>query len=193
MIFFTADFHFGHNNIIKHCSRPFHSIGEMNGALIGNWNATVSPDDTVYVLGDLFFGGSRAPEDYMQLILQFNGRKFLTPGNHDYVWMKHIDLSVCFEDVALMMEIAYNKHHILTLCHYPMMSWKDDRDGTGYMIHGHIHNRTDDDYFPMIRSNPNMLNAGVDINKFKPVTFEELIKNNQTFKKSAVNTRRRVQ
>ena len=192
MIFFTADFHFGHDNIIKHCSRPFHSMGEMNGALIGNWNTTVCPDDTVYILGDLFFGGSRSPEEYIQLILQFNGRKFLTPGNHDYVWMKHTDLSVCFEDVALMMEIDYDKRHILTLCHYPMMSWKDDRDGTGYMIHGHTHNRTDEDYFPMIRSNPNMLNAGVDINNFKPVTFEELVKNNEKFKKSAVNTRRKI-
>ena len=186
MIFFTADLHFCHEKIIKHCSRPFQSLGLMNSKLIGNWNATVCADDTVYVLGDMFFGGGRSPNEYISLIQQFNGRKYLTPGNHDYVWMKNIDLSSCFEDVALMMEVRYDKRHILTLCHYPMMSWKDDRDDTGYMIHGHIHNRTDEDYFPYIRSNPNMLNAGVDINDFKPVTFEELVKNNQKFKKSAV-------
>jgi calcineurin-like phosphoesterase family protein len=192
MIFFTADFHFGHENIIKHCSRPFQSLGLMNGTLIGNWNTTVGSDDTVYILGDLFFGGGRSPDEYIQLIQSFNGKKFLTPGNHDSVWMKHIDLSSCFEDVALMMEISYDKKHILTLCHYPMMSWKDDRDGTGYMIHGHIHNRTDADYFPIICSNPNMLNAGVDVNNFKPVTFEELLKNNQKFKKSALNIRHKI-
>ena len=164
----------------------------MNGTLIGNWNTTVGTDDTVYILGDLFFGGGRNPEEYIQLIQSFNGKKFLTPGNHDSVWMKHIDLSSCFVDVALMMEISYEKKHTLTLCHYPMMSWKDDRDGTGYMIHGHIHNRTDAEYFPIIRSNPNMLNAGVDVNDFKPVTFEELLKNNQKFKKSALNIRHKI-
>ena len=186
MVFFTADLHLGHEKIIKHCSRPFQSLGLMNSKLIGNWNTTVCAEDTVYILGDMFFGEGRIPNEYISLIQQLNGRKYLTPGNHDNVWMKHIDLSSCFEDVSLMMEVSYDKKHILTLCHYPMMSWRDDRDGTGYMIHGHIHNRTDEDFFPYIRSNPNMLNAGVDINDFKPVTFEELVKNNQKFKKYIV-------
>ena len=98
--------------------------------------------------------------------------------------MKGIDLSSCFENVALMFEIDHDKQDTLTLCHYPTMSWKGDRKASGYMIHGHIHNRTDADYFPFIKANPNILNAGVDINKFKPVTFGELLKNNQRFKKA---------
>ena len=186
MIFFTADLHFGHENIIKHCARPFRTVGEMNSTLIANWNATVNADDTVYILGDVFFGGKRNAEEYMQLIQQLNGKKHLAPGNHDIVWIKHIDLSSCFESVSLMMEIRYSKKQLLTLCHYPMMSWKGDRDETGYMIHGRIHNRTDDEYFPHIRSNPYMLNAGVDVNNYKPVAFEELLRNNQKFKKSAM-------
>ncbi|MCL2159116.1 MAG: metallophosphoesterase [Oscillospiraceae bacterium] len=189
MIFFTADLHLGHENIIKYNDRPFKTIGEMDNMLIANWNATVGYNDTVYILGDLFFGGGRSSQEHIQLIERFNGKKYLTLGNHDKVWMKHIDVSSYFEEVALMMEIAYDKKHILTLCHYPMMSWKDDRDDTGYMIHGHIHKKTKEEYFPLIRSNPNILNAGVDINGFKPVTFDELIKNNQKFKKSAVGTR----
>jgi calcineurin-like phosphoesterase family protein len=186
MIFFTADLHFGHENIIKYNARPFRTIGEMDSRLIGNWNERINEDDIVYILGDLFFGNRAEPEEYLA---RLNGRKYLTPGNHEKSWIKHIDLSNYFEDVILMMEIQHSKQNILTLCHYPMMCWKDDRDGTGYMIHGHLHNRTDAEYFPLIRSNPNILNAGIDVNDFRPVTFDELVKNNQKYKKSAINAR----
>ena len=61
----------------------------------------------------------------------------------------------------------------MTLCHYPMMSWPDST--TTYMIFGHIHNNTNADYWPLIEMNPLMMNAGVDINGFKPVTFDEMM------------------
>lgn len=31
MVFFTADLHFGHANIIRHCARPFASVADING------------------------------------------------------------------------------------------------------------------------------------------------------------------
>lgn len=37
-----------------------------------------------------------------------------------------------------------------------------------------------------LKSMPNALNAGVDINHFRPVTFAELVKNNQEFKDSII-------
>ena len=57
MVFFTADLHIGHANIIKLNKRPFKTIEEMDNALIDNWNAKVTPNDTVYILGDVFFDG----------------------------------------------------------------------------------------------------------------------------------------
>lgn len=54
---FTADTHFGHSNIITHCSRPFASVDEMDRCLTANWNAVVQPDDDVYVVGDFAFRG----------------------------------------------------------------------------------------------------------------------------------------
>ena len=46
------------------------------------------------------------------------------------------------------------------------------------MVYGHIHKNTKMDYWPMIAQNDHMLNAGVDINGFAPVTFEEMQQNN---------------
>ncbi len=50
------------------------------------------------------------------------------------------------------------------------------------MIHGHIHNDTTMDYWPMLVARDRVLNAGADVNNFEPVTFEELLINNQQFK-----------
>jgi len=51
MIYFTADDHLGHKNIIRFCDRPFHNVHNMNKLLIQNWNEVVSHNDTVFVLG----------------------------------------------------------------------------------------------------------------------------------------------
>ena len=37
MIYYTADPHLGHQNIIHHCNRPFADVEEMNEVIIGNW------------------------------------------------------------------------------------------------------------------------------------------------------------
>ncbi len=49
-VYFTADQHFGHRNIIGYCDRTIHSVGEMNAALVANWNAVVGPHDAVHEL-----------------------------------------------------------------------------------------------------------------------------------------------
>ena len=51
-----------------------------------------------------------------------------------------------------------------------------------YMVHGHIHNDRRADYWPLLQCRDRVLNAGVDINGFKPVTFEEMLENNIRFK-----------
>ena len=70
--------------------------------------------------------------------------------------------------------------HSLTLCHYPMLSFK--HFSRSYMIHGHIHANTEMDFWPCIKARDNVLNAGVDLNGFQPVTFEALVENNRRFK-----------
>ncbi len=44
------------------CNRPFDSIEEMDETLISNWNSRVKGNDTVYILGDLFYRSENAED-----------------------------------------------------------------------------------------------------------------------------------
>lgn len=184
MVYFTADLHLGHQNIIKLCNRPFADLAEMERVIIENWNKRVKRNDTVYVLGDMVWKKSLVP----QYLSELSGNKILITGNHDAAWAKDPALQALFVAVAPYLEVHLNCHPI-TMCHYPMVEWKSSRkDGSsklGYHIHGHIHNRVAEEYRYLMRQH-NALNAGVDINDFRPVTFEELVENNLRFKLAAL-------
>lgn len=40
---------------------------------------------------------------------------------------------------------------------------------------------TNSDYWPLIQRRERVLNAGVDVNDYRPVTFEEMVENNRKF------------
>jgi len=52
------------------------------------------------------------------------------------------------------------------------------------LVFGHIHNRATGDAFDYYLKLENMLNAGVDINHYCPVTFHQLVENNKYFRES---------
>ena len=54
--FYTSDLHIGHKAILTFDNRPFFTLKEMHETIIKNWNETVSNNDFVYVLGDMFLG-----------------------------------------------------------------------------------------------------------------------------------------
>lgn len=177
MIFFTADQHFGHEKIISLASRPFSSVQEMNEELVHRWNDKVRDDDIVYILGDMFF-----KHDNVEHVLErLRGRKILVAGNHDPSWMSDINLNLYFVSFCHSMEIQ-DVGRMYTLCHYPMLSWRGEC--RSYMIHGHIHSNTDLDFWPLIKRRDRVLNAGVEVNNYEPVTFEELVANNMRFKRA---------
>ena len=94
--------------------------------------------------------------------------------------MTKVDVSRYFASVDLMLELS-DGCHALTLCHYPLLTWKHAKKS--YMIHGHIHNDTSADFWPLLAARDNVLNTGVDINGYQPVTFDELLENNRVFKR----------
>ncbi len=175
MIYFTADTHFGHENIIKMCERPYPSVEAMNEAMITAWNERVHGNDTVYIIGDMFFRCTD-PEDILK---RLKGKKRLIIGNHDETWMGKVDLSHYFLSVDHFLETSDGIRGLI-LCHYPLLTWKHAE--RTYMIHGHIHADTAADFWPQIQCREHVLNAGVDLNGYHPVTFDELVENNRKFK-----------
>lgn len=162
MIFFTADTHFGHENILKYLNRPFDTVEEMDEHLIYQWNAVVKAKDTIYHLGDLSW---RSPGETMDILHRLNGKIHLIAGNHDKAIVKH--LSNCFESVSVLKEIKYQKQKI-TLCHYAMKIWRAAQQGAWH-LYGHYHGVMPEDYYSFSRD------IGVDNCKdFAPLSFERI-------------------
>jgi len=77
---FTADTHFGHENIIRYCGRPYRSAADMDWNLIRRWNERVAEKDVVYHLGDFALWSIKGSASYLP---RLRGRKILVVGNHD--------------------------------------------------------------------------------------------------------------
>lgn len=169
MIFYTADLHFHYKPFLP--GRPFASVEEMDEAMIRLWNETVTDEDTVYVVGDVGYNGGYVPGDALG---RLQGRKHLIRGNHDTGFENAPKLFDYFETVTDFNEIDDDETHIL-LCHYPILYRK-----RGYMIHGHLHQARGPEY-DILRQMPRMLNAGVDVNFYRPVTLAQLVENNRAF------------
>ena len=159
MIYFTADTHFGHANIIKYCGRPYSTVEEMDQALIANWNNTVSGSDTVYHLGDFAWKQARSYRE------QLNGSIHLIRGNHDGDKNRKIDESL-FASVSDLKEIRIEGQKII-LCHYAMRVWNASHHGSWH-FYGHSHGT-----LPL---SGNGVDVGVDCWDYKPITLEEVTK-----------------
>lgn len=180
MVFFIAETHFDHENILSLFKRPFGTIEQMNEAIIENWNRKITGNDTVYITGDIFFR-SKDPE---AILRRLHGKKHLAIGNHD-TWIKHVNVDKYFKKVGHYLT-GTDGYHGLVMCHYPQIYFAHPK--RFYAIHGHIHANTDDDIWPALVARDHVLNASVDINGFAPVTFDELYANNARFKAAHSST-----
>jgi len=138
----VSDTHFGHDNIIKYCDRPYQSSEEMDWDMVEKWNSVVKDGDHVYHLGDVYMGNKK--NGYIQNVLsKLNGRKRLILGNHDngkdqilQNFFQKIDVWRMFSEFGLL------------LTHVPVHESALYRGVTGnekspkklLNIHGHIHN-----------------------------------------------------
>lgn len=167
MIYYTADQHFGHLNIIRFCDRPFVTVAEIDEALIKNWNNIVSDHDIVYILGDLVFRSDKHASYYID---KLKGEKHLILGNHDHKWIKNCNLQKYFASVSYYLEIKDGEKR-LALSHYPMLSWGGAVRGALH-IYAHIHNKNDGLAYETLKQMDKALNAVVEINDYRPANFE---------------------
>ena len=169
-LFFTADTHWGHRNIIKYCNRPFSSIEEMGDTLIANWNRVVGKDDIIFHLGDFAMGGSA---EWSRLLQKLNGRIYLILGNHD---MKAIGAGFSrLEGVAMQMIINFKGQRIY-LNHYPFLCYGGAYRNT-WQLYGHVHTCTANSGLDAPRLKmlmPMQYDVGVDNNNYTPVSYEQI-------------------
>ena len=184
-LFFTSDTHFGHENIIKFCNRPFANAKEMNETLINNWNRVVGPDDTIFHLGDFAFGGSYL---WNNMLDRLNGHIYLVIGNHDRKNLRQGYVQK-FDGIYPQLQINIDGRSVY-LNHYPFLcyggSYRGDKDAV-WQLFGHVHSSPfstgkDDERLKMLF--PYQYDVGVDNNNFTPISWEDVkirIKNNIEF------------
>jgi calcineurin-like phosphoesterase family protein len=176
-IWFSADQHFGHQNIIRYCSRPFASVEEMDAELIERWNSLVAADDLVWCLGDFSMSFRRT----IAISPLLKGRKKLIAGNHDRclgvrparVARRLALLATGWESVDERAQIEIGGHKVL-LAHvpfvgnevYPTEELDAPRDSGDWLLHGHIHEKW--------LQRGRMINVGVDVWNFAPVSIETI-------------------
>ena len=134
----TSDLHFGHANIMRFCpnarARFKDDVEYMNNQMVHEWNATIAPEDTVYILGDVAF----LPSDKaVKILRRLNGRKILVEGNHDRKLLNDPVFRSCFAEVHTYLCITYEKTRVV-MFHYPIAEWDQMYRGAVH-FHGHLH------------------------------------------------------
>lgn len=188
-IFFTADWHVGHNNVILFDKRPFRDINHMHTVLVNNYNSSVGNNDVCYFLGDM---GLCSGDTLKKVISRLNGTKVLILGNHDKNMFSMYNAGF---DVVLNAGVFYLGTHRVSMSHCPLLgiprenvkdmrgsvdgeNWhgetRHDRfiiEGGDYHIHGHIHSTPDN---KKEKSTDRQFDVGVAANNYRPVSWGEI-------------------
>lgn len=174
MIWFTSDWHFGHDKEFLWGPRGLPSVYANSQAIVGNHNSMVADDDDVYVLGDLMLGDN---EYGLQMIKSLKGKLHIVLGNHD------TDTRIkLYEQLPNVVEVTYAKvikigkqHYYLS--HYPTIcSNYDDKPYHNHMINlfGHTHQKGNFYWLDEYEENPFMYHVGVDSHGCCPVSAEQV-------------------
>jgi len=165
MNFYTADTHWDHKNIMKHCNRPFGSVHEMNETLIKNWNSVVGVNDTIYHLGDVGFKNTGT------ILPRLNGRIHLIHGNHDNSTTKRNNRFITSSPIK-EIKIGGIK---TVLQHYAMRTWNASFHGSMHLF-GHSHGR--------LPPHGLSFDVGVDSWDYMPVSEKQIIDKMATLEKT---------
>lgn len=166
--FWTGDEHYGHDRILEYCRRPFKNTQRSTREMVKRHNAVVGEDDTVYHVGDIAMAGPDRATYVEGLMRRLNGTHILILGNHDQIHaLKFVDIGFQSVHTSLIMEVAGYK---VVMAHDPSI-WNvvSNMDPLPIFLHGHIHN--------VWKSIPDkrMVNVGVDMWDFYPITFKQIL------------------
>jgi calcineurin-like phosphoesterase family protein len=150
-------------------------VDEMDASLIQNWNATVQHDDEIYILGD--FCMNKDPVKAHNIVTRLHGKKYFIRGNHDLFLNKYEQFESDFVWIKDYAEVTLEKRRFV-LFHYPIAEWN------GYYresihCHGHVHSHAiaqDKSSNGAIEMAGRVVNVGVDVNGYRPVSIHEVIR-----------------
>lgn len=167
--FITSDTHFGHDRDFIFEPRGFSNIKDHDLKIISNWNEVVSPNDTVYHLGDAIMGPNR---DYgCECLRQLNGHIILIIGNHDsdskmelYKKLPNIEI---LGYATMLKDDGWN----FLLSHYPTLvgNFDDNAQTKNFCLHGHTHSNDKWQYFAN-----RCYNVSLDAHSCMPIKISEI-------------------
>jgi len=162
-IYVWSDLHFGHENIIKYCNRPFPNKELMTQCLIGNYQKVVNHDDIVIFGGDVGFMKEHALNDILN---QLPGYKILIYGNHDMHRGQLLNLAFNERHLCLVINVEdVDMDYQLLFTHYPMDQLNIPQGC--YNVHGHIHDK-------LVPGNKH-INLCVEHTGYKPVLLKDYV------------------
>lgn len=169
-IYVTSDLHLCHNRQWIFQPRGFNSIGEMNEAIVTNWNNIVYSDDEVYVLGDLMLNDN---ETGLKLLKSLKGNIHIVAGNHD-TDRRRADYAQCGNvlEVQDALRLNYNGYHFF-MTHYPCITGSLEKDSLKKCtcnLFGHTHQNTN-----FYQDMPFMYHVGVDSHNCTPILIDQAI------------------
>jgi calcineurin-like phosphoesterase family protein len=80
MRYFTSDTHYGHENIIRFCGRPYSDVREMNADLVRRAACVLGAGDDLWHLGDVALGRL---DNILLHLSEMASDVTLVAGNHD--------------------------------------------------------------------------------------------------------------
>lgn len=203
-IYFTSDYHLGHSDIIRHCSRPFikyryNKLGnlylgdinpltgywmsqeikdtrgqEMNFAIVKNHNARVKDGDIVYHIGDFCFKGVSSAQYWESML---NGTVIHIKGNHDKNnGVKTYITHAIMEFGGLMLYVVHEppEERQVDTLESHIISMCD------YIICGHVHNLWKHKWIEVWNQSCLVkklcINVGVDVWGLEPISISSILK-----------------
>ncbi|MCW2750287.1 MAG: metallophosphoesterase [Aeromicrobium sp.] len=194
MRYFTSDTHYGHQNIIEFCDRPYADVHHMNVDLVNRAASTLTMEDELWHLGDVALGYL---DDTLANLARIAVDVTLVAGNHDRCHPYNGTRGERFVDVY--RERCQLRELILTnttltlsngaevnVSHFPyadpQLDGKEDRHGRvigdkfapwravddgSWLLCGHVHESW--------RQRGRMINVGVDAWGGNPVSEDTIV------------------